>query len=73
MTAETTIRCRNTVHVLFSICHPVKIVTDQKTDRSPNYRSDYNGCNSARGEIANAQSKDCKKNNEDQGTFVLDP
>jgi peptide methionine sulfoxide reductase MsrA len=73
MTTETTIRCRKTLHVLFSICHPVKIVADQKTDHSTDYRSDYNGCNSARGEIANAQSKDCKKNNEDQSTFALDP
>ena len=73
MTAETTIRSRNAAEVLFSICHPVKIMTDQKTDHSTNYSPDYNGSNSARGEIANAQSKDCKKNNEYPGTtFAFD-
>jgi hypothetical protein len=73
MTTETMIESHNAEQVLFSICHPVKIMTDQKTDHTTHCSADYNGGNSACGEITNTQSKDHKKYNEYPGTtFAFD-
>jgi len=68
LTAETMIGSHNAGQVLFSICHPVKIMTDQKTDHSTHCNPYYNGGNSACSEITNAQSKDRKKYDEYPGT-----
>lgn len=54
MTTETMIQSHNAAQVLFFICHPVKIMTDQKTDHSANCSAYYNGGNGACSEITNA-------------------